>query len=54
MAVNLIREISDNRLFVYGFDQNMLNMIELPFFKVYNFRLQNKAFLFNFMWKTVR
>ena len=26
-VVNLIREIGDNSLFVYGFDQNMLNMI---------------------------
>ena len=25
--LNLIREIRDNSLFVYGFDQNMLNMI---------------------------
>ena len=26
-VVNLIREIEDNSLFVYGFDQNMLDMI---------------------------
>ena len=26
-VVNLIREIRDNSLYVYGFDQNMLNMI---------------------------
>ena len=25
--INLIREIRDNSLFVYGFDQNMLGMI---------------------------
>ena len=26
-VVNLIREIRDNSLFVYGFDQNMLDII---------------------------
>ena len=26
-VVNLIREIRDNSLFVYGYDQNMLDMV---------------------------